>query len=89
MIINLLSGSTDSTFYMFFIVTVVGKEARDLISRSKIKMHYDNNMLFRFTARDLTINILTFKNVIRFIYSDAFVVDDCVWLGWDQSWQNG
>ncbi|WP_432413728.1 STY4534 family ICE replication protein [Pantoea allii] len=58
-VINALSGPTDSPTYVRFDATVAGKEATDLISRCQKAVDEAQKMLLRFTLSNLTSDIFT------------------------------
>nr|WP_211075209.1 DUF3577 domain-containing protein [Pantoea sp. Ap-870] len=59
MVINALSGPTDSPTCVRFDATVAGKEATDLISRCQIALDEDQRVLLGFTFSNLTSEIFT------------------------------
>ncbi|MBY4890059.1 DUF3577 domain-containing protein [Pantoea sp. DY-15] len=58
-VINALSGPTDSPTYVRFDATVAGKEATDLISRCQKAVEEDQKVLLGFTLSNLTSDIFT------------------------------
>lgn len=59
MVVNALSGPTDSPTYVRFDTTVAGKEATDLISRCQKAVDEDQKVLLSFTLSNLTSDIFT------------------------------